>query len=158
MDFVSGLEKACCAAHSSPFYSDSSVGLLGQQTPHQGQFPPARGPEAMLGVGQLGTSSIAGHASCNPVSLSQLKTGQLPLWGWNFRGKKNTAQPTGCAGVGSPSTPAILRGCMSISFRVSSKLKFRELAPSPSLVPQGTVHHEKRWQKSLEKCPELVRP
>ena len=100
MDFVSGLEKLVAQLTRHHFILIHQFGLLGQQTPHQGVNSTCKGePEAMLGAGQLGTSSIAGHALLLTVSLSQLKDGPTAPLGLELGKEEHSTGHRVCWGL-----------------------------------------------------------
>ena len=99
MDLVSGLEKLVAQLTRHHFILIHQFGLLGQQTPHQRVNSTCKGDlEVMLGVGQLGTSSIAGHALLLTVSLSQLKERPTAPLGLEL-GKEHSAAHRVCWGL-----------------------------------------------------------
>lgn len=92
MDLVSGLEKLVAQLTRHHFILIHQFGLLGQQTPHQRVNSTCKGDlEVMLGVGQLGTSSIPGHALLLTVSLSQMKDGPTAPLGLELRKEHSSA-------------------------------------------------------------------
>lgn len=99
MDLVSGLEKLVAQLTRQHFILIHQLGLLGQQTPHQRVNFTCKGdPDAMLGVGQVGISSIAGHTLLLTVSLSQVKDGLTGPLGLELGKEEPSAAHRVCGG------------------------------------------------------------